>query len=134
MAHEPHRGQTVISRAAWLAGVLQLAGCQTMNAAADVPALITNPDEASRAALQAAVAASFGGLDVLLADDALTTSSVLMLERSPRGSLDSNQAMGRVLEQPIRFQLVKNGTECTLIDLRDDSRHVLSDTSCIPEQ
>lgn len=124
----------MISRAAWLPGILLLAGCLTINAEADVPALITDPDEASRAALQAAVAASFGGLDVLLADDALTTSSVLMLERSPRGSLDNNQAMGRVLEQPLRFQLVKNGAECTLIDLRDDSRHVLADTSCVPEQ
>lgn len=124
----------MISRTVWLAGILLLAGCQTMNAEADVPALITDPDEASRAALQAAVAASFGGLDVLLADDALTTTSVLMLERSPRGSLDNNQAMGRVLEQPMRFQLVKNGAECTLIDLRDDSRHVLSDTSCVPER
>lgn len=105
-----------------------------MNAEADVPALVTEPDDASRAALQAAVAASFGGLDVLLAADALTTSSVLLIERSPRGSLKNNQAMGRVLEQPMRFQLVKNGTECVLIDLRDDSRHVLADTNCVPEQ
>lgn len=59
---------------------------------------------------------------------------MLMIERSPRGSLNNNQAMGRVLEQPLRFQLVKNGADCTLIDLRDDSRHVLADTSCVPEQ
>jgi NAD(P)-dependent dehydrogenase (short-subunit alcohol dehydrogenase family) len=121
-------------RIAWLTGILLLASCQTTNVNADVPALITDPDDASRAALQAAVAASFGGLDVLLANDALTTTSVLMIERSPRGSLNNNQAMGRVLEQPMRFQLVKNGADCTLIDLRDDSRHVLADTSCVPEQ
>lgn len=134
MAHEPYCGQAVINRDVWLAGILLLAGCQTMNVDADVPALITDPDDASRAALKAAVAASFGGLDVLLAADALTTSSMLMIERSPRGSLNNNQAMGRVLEQPLRFQLVKNGADCTLIDLRDDSRHVLADTSCVPEQ
>ena len=124
----------MINQKGWLAGILLLAGCQTMNVDADVPALITDPDDASRAALQAAVAASFGGLDVLLADDALTTTSVLMIERSPRRSLNNNQAMGRVIEQPLRFQLVKNGVDCTLIDLRDDSRHVLADTSCVPEQ
>jgi len=115
-------------------GALLLTGCQTMGAAADVPALITEPDDASRAALQAAISASFGGLYVPLADDALTESSVLLIERSPRGSLDNNPTTGRVLEQPMRFQLVKNGAECTLIDLRDDSRHVLANTSCVPEQ
>jgi len=118
---------------AWL-GALLLTGCQTMGADVDVPALITEPNDASRAALQAAIAASFGGLYVPLADDALTESSVLLIERSPRGSLDNNQATGRVLEQPMRFQLVRNGAECALIDLRDDSRHVLANTSCVPEQ
>jgi len=120
-------------RLSWIAGILLCAGCQTMNASADVPAVITDPDEASHAALKAALADSFGGLDVVIADDALTNSSLLSLEHGPRGSLDNPPATGRVLEKPIRFRLVKNGDECVLLDLRDESRHVLAETDCAPE-
>jgi len=120
-------------RLSWIAGILLCAGCQTMNADADVPAVITGPDEASRAALQAALAASFGGQSVTLAADALTTSSLLLIEHGPRGSMDNPPVSGRVLEEPIRFRLVKNGDECVLVDLRDDSRHVLADTDCALE-
>ena len=112
---------------------LLLCGCQTMNADADVPAVIVDADDASRAALQATVNDLFAGIEVPLASDALTTSSVLAFEHSPRGSLNSPPATGRVIEEPLRFRLVKNGDDCILIDPRDDSRHVLADTSCAPE-
>jgi hypothetical protein len=57
----------------------------------------------------------------------------LLIERDPRGSLDAPPATGRVMEEPIRFRLVKSGDECVLVDLRDESRHLLSDTTCVPE-
>ena len=116
-----------------IAALLLIAGCQTMGADADVPALISDPDDASRAALQAAVAAAFGGQKVVLADDALTATSLLLIEHGPRGSLNNPSATGRVLEAPLRFRLVKNGDDCVLIDLRDESRHILANTSCTPE-
>jgi len=113
--------------------VILISGCQTMNAASDVPALIAAPDDASRAALRQTVSAIFGGQDVPLADNALTKSSLLLIERDPRGSLDAPPATGRVMEEPIRFRLVKSGDECVLVDLRDESRHLLPDTTCVPE-
>jgi hypothetical protein len=119
--------------ARFAAAILMVSGCQTMNAAADVPALLSEPDEASRAALRDTISAIFGGQDVPLADDALTKSSLLLIERNPRGSLDAPPATGRVLEEPIRFRLVKSGGECVLVDLRDESRHLLPDTTCVPE-
>lgn len=119
--------------ARFAAAILLVSGCQTMNAAADVPALLSEPDEASRAALRDTISAIFGGQDVPLADDALTKSSLLLIERNPRGSLDAPPATGRVLEEPIRFRLVKSGDECVLVDLRDESRHLLPDTTCVPE-
>jgi hypothetical protein len=87
--------------ARFAAAILLVSGCQTMNAAADVPALLSEPDEASRAALRDTISAIFGGQDVPLADDALTKSSLLLIERNPRGSLDAPPATGRVLEEPI---------------------------------
>ena len=119
--------------ARFAAAILLVSGCQTMNAAADVPALLSEPDEASRAALRDTISAIFGGQDVPLADDALTKSSLLLIERNPRGSLDAPPANGRVLEEPIRFRLVNSGGECVLVDLRDESRHLLPDTTCVPE-
>jgi hypothetical protein len=104
-----------------------------MNADADVPALIAAPDDASRAALRDTISGIFGGRKVPLADDALTKSSLLLIERNLRGSLDAPPATGRVLEEPIRFRLVKSGEECVLVDLRDESRHPLTDTTCVPE-
>lgn len=121
-------------RTTWILGVLLSAGCQTMNADADVAAVIKSPDEASRAALQAALAASFGGQDVLLADDALTQSSLLTIEPGPQRSINNPSPGGRILTEPFRFRLVKNGDDCVLIDLRDDSRQVLANTTCAPEQ
>jgi hypothetical protein len=91
--------------ARFAAAILLVSGCQTMNAAADVPALLSEPDEASRAALRDTISAIFGGQDVPLADDALTKSSLLLIERNPRGSLDAPPATGRVLEEPIRWRV-----------------------------
>jgi len=120
-------------RATWILGFLLSAGCQTMNASADVPAVITDPDEASHSALKAALADSFGGLDVVIADDALTKSSLLTIERGPHRTINNPSPDGRIITEPFRFRLVKNGGECVLVDLRDDSRHVLADTDCAPE-
>lgn len=121
-------------RITWIAGILSVAGCQTMNAGGDVPAVITGPDDKSRADLKAALAASFGGLDVVIADDALTQTSLLTIERGPHRTINNPSPGGRILADPFRFRLVKSGKDCVLIDLRDDSRHLLADTSCVPEQ
>ena len=112
---------------------LGMGGCQTLHGEKDVPAIITSPDEASRTALQTTINGLFGGQDVMIADDALTTSSVLAIEFGPRGSLENLPATGRRMDQPLRFRLVRNGGNCFLIDPRDDSRHILIDTRCEPE-
>jgi hypothetical protein len=68
---------------------------------------------------------------VTLADDALTDSSLLIVERVMPKSMEGSPAQGRTMEMPIQFRLVINGDDCILIDQRDESRHVLQDTSCI---
>ena len=52
---------------------------------------------------------------------------------APDEEFDLWLSTGRVLEAPIRFRLVKSGGECVLVDLRDESRHLLPDTTCVPE-
>lgn len=112
--------------------VLSLFGCQSLATADDVPARIVNPTEASREALQDVINAALG-TQVVLADDALTGSSILTLEHNPPGSIRNLPAQGRTLDAPIQFRLLLHGADCILVDQRDGSRHTLPATSCFPE-
>ena len=109
--------------------VMGLAGCKTLVATDDLPAWITNPDDDSHAALQAAVNEALN-TDVALADDALTDSSILTIERNIPGSLEGQPAQGRNMDMPIQFRLVISGSDCVLIDQRDESRRTLKNTNC----
>jgi len=115
-----------------IGGLAILAGCQTMATGTDVPARITNPSAASRAALQNTVNDALH-TEVLLATSALTTSSILVIERNPPRSMQNQVATGRNMDPPIRFHLVLNNSECILVDQRDKSRHLLEDTTCAAE-
>ena len=109
-----------------------LTGCQTVDTDLDQPARIVNADADSRAALQAAVNEALGN-DVLLAEDALTDTSLLTIERWPAGTMENPVPQGRILEKPIQFRLVINDSDCILIDQRNESRHVLKNTDCEAE-
>lgn len=111
---------------------LACSACQSLAADYDQPARIVNPDAASRAALQAAVNEALG-TEVLLADTALTDSSLLTIENWPAGTMDNPVPQGRILTAPIRFRLVKYGNECVLVRQEDDTRYRLADTECVAE-
>ncbi len=98
----------------------------------DVAARITNPSDASRATLQYAVNDALH-TEVLLAADALTGSSILVIERSPPRTMQSQPATGRNMDPPIRLQLVINDADCILIDTRDAKRYLLENTTCVAE-
>ena len=115
-----------------LNGLFVLTGCQTMATADDVAARISKPTAASRAALQNAVNDALN-TNVMLADDALTTSSNLSIERSPPGSMQGRTATGRNMDPPIRLRLVMNDSVCILIDTRDETRYPLDNTTCVTE-
>jgi len=116
-----------------IAGVaFTVVGCQTLASGEDMSARITNPTDHSRAALQNAVNDALN-TDVALADDALTDSSVLTIERDPSRSMQGPPAQGRNMDTPIQFRLVLNGSDCVLIDQRDNSRYLLEKTTCAAE-
>lgn len=109
---------------------LVLAACKNVAPDANQPAVIVEPTEASRAALQATINRLLG-TDVLLAESALTETSFLFIERRVPQSLDGSPAKGRNMEMPYRFTLLTNGTDCVLVDERDGSRHLLANTQCV---
>ena len=111
---------------------IAMSGCQTMADANDKAAIIVDPDDASRAALQSTVDGILNTV-VTIAPDALTRSSILVIERNPPRSLQNPNPQGRNMETPIQFRLVKNGADCILVDERDKSRHLLENTECRAE-
>ncbi len=122
-----------LKRGAVIAGIASvMVGCQTLANGEDVAARITNPTAHSRAALQNTVNDVLN-TDVALADDALTDSSVLIIEQHPPRNMQSPSSQGRNMDTPIRFRLVLNGSDCILIDQRDNSRYVLEMTTCAAE-
>ena len=114
-----------------IAGSLALGACKNVAPDADQPALIVEPSDASRAALQATINALLH-TDVALSGNALTETSFLFIERRIPRSLDGSPAKGRNMEMPYRFTLLTNGIDCVLVDERDGSRHLLADTTCVP--
>ena len=107
-------------------------GCRTVETEHDRAARIVNADDNSRAALQRAVNDALN-TNVTLADNALTESSLLIIERSPPRSMQNLPTQGRNMDVPIQFRLVINRDDCILIDHRDRSRYLLEDTKCEAE-
>lgn len=115
-----------------LASALLAAGCRTARPEPrDVPALIIAPTDASRAALAAAVAAALQGAQVTLADDALTGSSTLIVERARHRDAAGLRVDGREFGAPERFRLVKRGGACVLVHERTGQEAVLESTTCV---
>lgn len=98
--------------------------------AREVPAVIVEPSDASRAALAAAVSAALHGAQVTLADDALTRSSTLTVERGQLRDPAGLPVTGRELGPPERFQLVERGGACVLVHERTGRATVLESTRC----
>ena len=124
------RKQTALS--ASFGAALLMTGCQTMGNDTDQSARIINPDDASRTALQSTINGILN-TDVTLAENALTESSLLIIELSPPRTMQNPNPQGRIMDAPIQFRLVINGSDCVLIDQRNESRHVLQDTECAAE-
>ena len=112
--------------------VLFTGACQSLPEQYDQPARIINPTSASRAELQDAVNRAVG-VEVLLAESALTDRSVLVIERSPPPTMENPVPAGRIMERPIRFRLVINEEDCVLIDERNDARYLLQSATCVTD-
>jgi len=109
-----------------------ISACQTMSADQDQPARISPATDASRAVLQETINNALH-TNVMLANDALTDSSILTIELNPPGTMQNPNPLGRDMGRPIQFRLVLNQSVCILVDQRDGTRHVLNDTTCVAE-
>jgi hypothetical protein len=118
-----------------LLGVTALSACACRTAEIDSerPARITAHTAESRAELERVVSDALDGAGVLLADDALTESSLLTVERSAHRDARGVRVQGRELGAPEQFRLVHTGEGCVLIHLNTSQRVALTETDCAPE-
>lgn len=108
---------------------LALAACKNVIVDSEQPATLSDPTNASRTALQSAVNEAMH-TEVLLAPDVLTETSLLIIERKARQSIDGMPTNDRTGEMPVQFRLVTNGVDCILVDQRDRAEYVLANTTC----
>ncbi len=109
---------------------LAVVACRTVPPRRDVPAVIANPTPQSRAALAAAVSEALNGAKVTLADDALTRTDALIIEREQPRDPSGRPLDGRERGMPEHFQLVKSGDQCILIHRRTERRFPLAGVAC----
>jgi hypothetical protein len=116
------------------AGAIALClACRSLPEQREVPALVTDPTAESRAELQEAVSKALHGAPVTLADDALTTSSLLTIERQPHRDPQGRLLSGRDLGRPHQFRLIQSDSRCFLVREADGERWELAKASCAPE-
>ncbi len=109
---------------------LWLTGC-CATAGTGPPAAIMDSTPAGRADIARAIAAALG-TEVLIADDALTTSSILTIERRARRTMEGRVGSGRVLDSPEVFQLLLDDDRCVLAHLRTGESYPLENARCRP--
>lgn len=111
-----------MKRLAWLALAACAAPLRPGMERGDVLAVIAEPTPRSRDALARALYDALG-VQVMLADDALTAASTLPVERRFHE--------GRDPDRPELFVLVRSGPRCVLIHEQTQKRYPLPDTDCV---
>ena len=115
-------------RAGWMG--LLLAACVSTSEGKPVPAVLIGVDAASRADLQRVVAQALARASILLADDALTRSSDLIIEPVRPRDTAGRLLNGREQRPPEHFQLLLDGTRCYLRQESTGHRFLLAAAHC----
>ena len=112
---------------------LALAACSANPVSTDVAALRATADARSKLEIENVLSSALGGVDITIADDALTLESTLIMERGMHRSVDRAPALGRDLGRPNHFQLVLDARQCFLVHQETGLRWMLSQTECVAE-
>ncbi len=108
--------------APWLVGLFA-------TTSAGAPAAIMDSTPAGLADIRQAVATALGK-DVLIADDALTKSSFLTIDRHVTKTMEGRIGSGRILDPPETFQLVLESDQCVLVHDRSGKAYPLENARC----
>jgi len=107
-----------------------LAGCVSQSDGVEHPAILSEPSKATYQELERVVSEALNGMPVLLADDVLTKSDRLIIERKTQFDPQGNPVMGKELGMPYQFRLVKQNNTCILIYISTGERKLLEKATC----
>jgi hypothetical protein len=110
------------------ASVVLIAACAAP--AQDMPAVLLEPGARARLELAQAVSSEFGGVKVPLADDALTRTPELVIERASARDAQGLLLNGRETGRPEIFRLVLAASQCVLVHERNGHRIALASATC----
>jgi hypothetical protein len=109
------------------------AGCGHLAADEGRPAVLVNPTDEVRTELRAALTAALGQAPIAVADDALTQTNILVIDRAPVRELENRPLDGRIVESTAqRFELVVTSGECVLQRPSDSWSMRLATATCAP--
>jgi hypothetical protein len=108
-------------------------GCSTSAIQDDIPALLTNPGPDTHREIEQSISAALDGVDIAIAEDALTRNSTLTIERGMKRSIARSPEMGRDLGRPEHFQLVIDGPQCVLVHASTGLHWILKSSECVAE-
>jgi hypothetical protein len=118
--------------AASTGAALLVAGCAQRTAPPEVPAVLTNPAEQSRAELLRVLSEAMNGAPVTIADAALTTDDTLIIEPAARRDATDLNRGGRETRRPAHFRLFMRGSQCVLVHMETGRRWTLTSATCSP--
>lgn len=111
--------------------ILIISACRTPEEEMASPALLSNPGPEARQELEQTISTALDGARITISEDAFTVSSVLVIERGMRRSINRSPELGRDLGQPYRFQLIIADSQCMLVDEQSGERWPLSKVECV---
>ena len=117
--NSPHRPLATIL-------VLTLSACAAVAAQESAPAVLVSPSEDSQLELSRVIREALHRPAVLLAPDALTRESTLIIESVQPRDDKGLPLNGRELGRPQHFRLIKEGAHCILIQEATGRRWTLS--------
>ena len=97
-----------------------------------VAAIRLSPSADANVALSVAISSALGNITISLSSNALTETSLLMIERDSHYSINGRVATGRMMERPEKLQLFLEGSQCLLVYERTGTRYPLAATVCAP--
>lgn len=122
---KPESRHAILVTCVWL-----LSACQMTSSQVAKPAVLINSGAEVRQEISEAVIAMTGFSSVALADQDLTKSSELVVERKRQKTTKGDLIQGRDLELPHSFQLVRQNGQCWLVHQTTDQRLLLKKAQC----
>ena len=111
--------------------MIVLVSCASLSTE-EIPAVFNEVTNRNHQILKQAVEEALNQKSILLSPDAMTRSSLLIIDRKKSEGLSSID-VGRRFGRPHRFRLVIDRGKCTLVQLDADWRQILRETHCRPE-